>query len=200
MLVIELKSHNKSKPPLYSDLRKLKKDESSPVRLGENYYVHYIPRLPSWLKGKHYRYSNHKLDLHNLKCDCEAQGEKLEFYKARDVRAICKHLYYKLINSELIKELDSLTLLLMRSAVLWGEAHLYKYVYKGDVIVIGFKENSEWVNVYTKNDFDQFHRYSFNPSTNRWSYGKGARYSELLPDLIKRIIEYQLPFEHITIK
>lgn len=202
MLVIELKNEDKSKPKLYTDLRKLKKESDSPLNFGQNYYIHKLPRFPEWIRGKVYRYANYKMDLYNLTCSCESQKEKREHYEARDVRRLCKHLYYKILKTSAAKELDSLTLELMKNAVVWGETYLYKYVYQGKDIILGFKEKVVWVNVYAPNRFlpDDYHRFSFNPISNRWSYGSQPKYSELIADVIKRVIRYNLPFEHAYLK
>lgn len=198
MYIIKLQPEDKSKPKLYSDLRKLLKDKDGPLNFGSNYYIHQIPRFPAWTKGKQYNYSHHKIDLYNLQCDCDSQLEKRENYKGRDVRLVCKHLYYKILNSPIAQEIDSLTLLLMRSAAIWGEQYLYKYKYLGKVIILGFKESTEWINVYLldKTNPGIYHRYSYNPISNRWSYNNLPNYAELLIDVIKRTIKYQLPFEY----
>ena len=202
MLVIELKKDDKSKPKLYSDLRKLQTDIDTPLSKGQNYHVHKVPRFPSWMKGKVYRYTDHKMDLYNLKCDCSSQIEKQELYANRDVRSLCKHLYYKILKTSSLKEIDQLTLMLMRSAVLWGEDHLYKFRYLNHDVIFGFKEAIDWVNVYAPDKVtpELFHRYSYNPLNHRWSYDNIPEYGSLFTDLISRIIKYQLPFEHSAIK
>lgn len=90
----------------------------------------------------------------------------------------------------------------MRSAAIWGEQYLYKYKYLGKVIILGFKESTEWINVYSldKTNPEIYHRYSYNPISNRWSYNNLPNYAELLIDVIKRTIKYQLPFEYDKIK
>ena len=198
MYIIKLQSEDKSKPKLYSDLRKLTKDNTGPLNYGNNYYIHQIPRFPNWTKGKLYNYSNHKIDLYNLQCNCNSQIEKRENYKGRDVRLLCKHLYYKILNSPVAKEIDSLTLLLMRRAAICGEQHLYKYTYLDQIIILGFKELTEWVNVYSLNKANPefYHRYSYNPISKRWSYNHLPINAELIQDVIIRNIKYQLPFEH----
>ncbi len=197
-MLIKLIKDDKSKPKLFIDLRTLKQAEDSPLLPGQNYYIHKIPRFPEWMKGKTYRYADHKMDLYNLKCDCNSQLEKRELYSGRDVRTLCKHLYFKILKTSAAREIDSLTFLLIRSAVLWGESHLYRYTYLGKEIILGFKENVDWTNVYSENKYnpEEYHRYSFNPITNRWSYDNPPEYGYLVPDLIKRIIQFQLPFEH----
>lgn len=198
MIIIELHQEDKSKPKLYSDLRKLQKELDSPLNFGDHYYIHQMPRFPQWMNGKVYRYGNHKMDLSNLVCDCDSYLGKKENYKGRDIRILCKHLYYKILKTSAAKELDSLTLELMKNAVLWGEHHLYKYVYKDQDLVFGFKESIDWVNVYAPNIFNpEVHkRYSYNPISDRWSYDSKPSDYILLEDLIKRIIQHQLPFEH----
>lgn len=198
MYIIKLQPEDKSKPKLYSDLRKLPKDKDGPLNFGNNHYIHQIPHFPAWTKGKQYNYSHHKIDLYNLQCNCDSQLEKRENYKGRDVRLVCKHLYYKILNSPITQEIDSLTLLLMRSAAIWGEQYLYKYKYLGKVIILGFKESTEWINVYSESKYnlEEYHRYSYNPILKRWSYNNFPEYGPLIPDLIKRIIQFQLPFEH----
>ena len=202
MYFIKLQPDDKSKPKLYSDLRKISGDQQGPLNFGNNYYIHHLPKFPAWTKNKIYNYSKHKIDLYNLKCNCDSQSEKREHYKDRDVRLLCKHLYYKILNSPLTKDIDSLTLLLMRSAAVWGEQHLYKYTYLGQIIILGFKEPTEWVNVYSLNKANPevYHRYSFNPISKRWSYNHLPNNAELIQDVIIRNIKYQLPFEHSLMK
>lgn len=198
MIIIKLQSEDKSKPKLYSDLRKVQLDNFIPSNFGSNYYIHKMPRFPQWMKNKIYRYADHRMDLFNLKCDCNSQQQKREYYKGRDIRLLCKHLYYKILKTSAVKELDSLTIELMKNAVIWGEQHLYKYVYKNKDIIFGFKEDTDWINVYAPNVFkpEEHKKYSFNPLKHRWSYDSKPDDYLLFEDLIKRIIKNNLPFEH----
>ncbi len=198
MYIVDLKKENKTKPYLYTDIRKLQKDPDSPLNPGQNFYVHNLPKFPSFMRGKTYRYAEHEMDLYNLRCSCEYQSSKREIYQGRDIRLLCKHLYYKILKTSAAKELDPLTLELMKNAVLWSEKHLYRYRYMEQDIILGFKEGTSWVNVYSPNKFNpiECHRYSYNPITTRWSYNNQPEYGDLIPDLISRVIKYSLTFEH----
>lgn len=200
MYIIEIKSVQKDPKKIekFEDLRKVKLNPNSPTDPGQNYYIHKLPKFHSFMKGKTYRYSDYKMDLFNLLCSCENQKLKREKYKGRDVRLLCKHLYYKILKTSVAKELDSLSLELMKNAVLWGEKHLYRYRYMEQDIILGFKEGIEWVNVYAKNKFNpkEHYRYSFNVMSNRWSYDNEPEYGHLIPDLISRVIKHNLIFEH----
>lgn len=202
MYIVELKKENKTKPYLYTDIRKLLKDPDSPLNPGQNFYVHNLPKFPSFMQGKTYRYADYEMDLYNLHCDCDYHADKREKYQGRDIRLLCKHLYYKILKTSAAKELDSLTLELMKNAVLWGEKHLYKYTYKDQDIILGFHEGVEWVNVYAPNKFNlkEYHRYSFNVISDRWSYDSQPEFGHLIPDLISRVIKYSLTFEHPSLK
>lgn len=202
MIIIKLQQEDKSKPKLYSDLRKVQKDSDSPENPGQYFYIHKLPKFPSFMQGKTYRYADYKMDLFNLSCSCENQKLKREKYKGRDVRLLCKHLYYKILKTSAAQGLDSLSLEIMKTAVLFGEKHLYKYTYKDQDIILGFNEGTEWVNVYAPNKFnpEQYHRYSYNPNDYRWSYSSEPEYGALIPGLIIRVIKYQLQFQHIYLK
>ena len=191
-----------NKPQKFGDLRKVQIDPNSPLNLGQNYYIHKLPLFPSFMQGKTYRYADYKMDLFNLTCSCEYQELKREKYKGRDVRLLCKHLYYKILRTSAALELDSLSLEIMKTAVLFGEKTLYRYTYKEQDIILGFNEGTVWVNVYAKNKFnpEKYHRYSYNPNDCRWSYSNAPEAGHLIPDLIFRVIKYQLQFQHIHIK
>lgn len=201
VLFIELKRVDNSKPQKYSDLRKIQQDKHGPLNPGENYYVHKLPKFPLSLKDKRYKYKEYHLDVYNLRCSCDSQKEKREEFPDRDIRRLCKHLYYKISSSWIKEYVDSLSLELTKSAALFGEKHLYKYTYKNNEIVFGFQENSPWVNVYAPNNFNPevHHRYSFDPIKNRWSYNCKPEYAILFEDVIKRLIEHTLLFEHLSL-
>lgn len=202
MYIVQIKKESVSKPKKFEDLRKVQRDPESPLNPGQNFYIHNLPKFPSFMQGKTYRYADCEMDLYNLSCSCSYQAEKREEYKGRDIRLLCKHLYYKILKTSAAKELDSLTLELMKNAVLWGEQHLYKYVYKEQEVILGFKEKIDWVNVYAPNKFNlkECQRYSYNPLTSRWSYDNEPEYGHLIPDLIIRTIKYSLTFEHPYLK
>lgn len=202
VLILESKRVDYSKPQKYSDLRKLKQDKQSPLYPGENYYVHQVPEFPSGLKEKRYRYKEFQLDVYSLRCTCDLQKEKREIYKDRDIRKICRHLYYKISSSWIKQYVEPLTMLLMKSAAIYNEKHLYRYEYKKSPVIFGFKEETLWVNVYTKNKNypDEIFKYSFNPLTKRWSYNFKPEYYALFEDVIQRTIKYNLTFQHQYLK
>lgn len=200
MYIFESKgtSGNKNKTQKFGDLRTVQIDPGSPINPGENYYIHKLPKFPSFVKGKLYRYSDYKMDLYNLTCSCEYQKLKREKYKDRDVRLLCKHLYYKILKTSSVQVLDSLSLEIMKTVVFFGEEQLYKYSYKDQDIILGFNEVAKWVNVYApnKNNIEVYYRYSYDPIDVRWSYNNEPEYGPLISDLINRVIKYQLTFSH----
>jgi len=202
LLILEAKRVDLKKPKKYSDLRKLKQDATGPLNPGENYYVHPLPLFPLKVKDKRYRYKEFHLDVYNLRCTCEDQIAKREEYQDRDIRKLCKHLYYKISSSWLKQYVDSLSLELLKNSVFFGPEHLYKYEYKKSLIILGFRSETEWVNVYAPNIHhpEEHKRYSFNPSTKRWSYNSKPEYGILFEDVIHRLIKNTLTFEHHGLK
>lgn len=201
-MILEAKRVDLKKPKKYSDLRKLKQDPFSPLNPGENYYIHQLPQFPLKVKDKRYRYKEFHLDVFNLRCTCEDQKAKREEYQDRDIRKLCKHLYYKISSSWLKQYLDSLSMELMKNSALFGPEALYKYEYKKSFIIFGFRSETEWVNVYAPNIHhpDEHKRYAFNPVTIRWSFKSQPQYGLLFEDVIHRLIKNTLTFEHPGLK
>lgn len=182
----------------YSDLRIAEKEIQSIPTLARNYYIHQLPELNSiWWTNRNYRVSSQKVNPYQYTCTCsDHQQRMVHFRRARDVRRVCKHIYWKLINTPGIKEkFDSLSILLLKSTAIHNEMLHFKYEYLNEDYYFGFRPNTNWINVYLK-QFDEFRKYGYNPIEHRWSYNSVPENSQYAIYMMERLTEFQLPFTH----
>jgi len=187
----------KDKIPEFDDLRKVKQE--LPKIYGSYYYIHRVPKLPSFT-DKTYRYKEVEMNLYHLTCTCQKFHDKLLLnYENRDIRRICIHLYYKLISSAAKKDIDQLTQVLMEAAVKHDARYFYKYYFRKENkdVYISFAEHTEWINVFlqVRNEDDaDYIRFGYNAVLNRWNYGKSPALAGKIEYVIDSIIKNQLPY------
>lgn len=179
----------------YSDLRIAEKEILTTPDLARNYYIHLLPVLP-WWTNRVTKYKDEEINLFNYSCTCTEYQQRSElFLKPRDVRRICKHIYYKLDHQRFKEHIDPLSQLLIKSSAIHNELLHFKYEYLGNEYFFGFKPNTNWINVYLQQK-DTFIRFSFNPVEYRWSYKSEPEAATYLILMIEKILEFQLPFTH----
>lgn len=162
-MIIEISTNLHGVIKSFKDLRKINHNDKKP----EHYYIHSIPKLPSWTNKK-YKCSGEIVNLFNLTCTCEDFINRSRLFSERDIRKACKHIYYKLRDTKASEYIDKLTFKLLEAGVFHGEQHLFEYNIKNKKVILGFGESEEWVNVYAKNE-GNYSRYSFNIKQQRWS-------------------------------
>jgi len=181
--------------PEYSDLRIAEKEIQTVPNLARNYYIHLLPELP-WWTNRIYKHKDEELNLSKYSCSCtDYQQRAILFSKPRDIRRACKHIYYKLTGTRIKDFIDPLTQLLLKSTAIHNEVLHFKYEYLGKAYYFGFKENTNWINVYLKED-DEFRKFGFNPVEYRWSYKSEPKESAYAILLMEKIAENQLPLTH----
>ena len=181
----------------FSDLRVAEKEIQAIPNLARNYYIHLLPELTyAWWTNKDYKYKSELINPYKYTCTCtEYQQRAAIFPKSRDIRRACKHIYYKFTDTKLKQYLDSLSHLLLKSSAIHNEVLHFKYEYLDKQYYFGFKQNTNWINVYLKED-DEFRKFGFNPVENRWSYKSEPRDSAYAILMMERIAQSQLPFTH----
>ncbi len=107
----------------------------------------------------------HKINLFYLQCSCLDFRESVKRYPRRDIRRICKHLYYKII-TQLENEVDPLTKMLLDNKFWMHETAVHKIKFEKQIIYLGFYNNEKIVNVYKYTD--KWRQYQYNTLKNYW--------------------------------
>lgn len=198
-MIIKLKKADPRLPKEFTDIRIAEKAISRNPFSAPNYYIHLLPRLPEWTDRIYYYKTGpttfEKQNLYHLTCTCSTFKEKKKVFEGRDIRVLCKHLFYKLTETKAKKYLQELDVLLMRSAVIFHEMYLYKYTIKKKDVILGFKQDTDWVNVYTHNIADTYIKFSYHPIKRTWSYGIAPPNHTMLILAINSSLT-QLPYSH----
>ena len=178
---------------VFTDLRELEKHISKLQIKKENndslFYVHRIPELPAWTNKINYSQGCEQ-NIYKLKCSCDEQKKLSKKYFDRDIRLACKHIYWKLTTTKVKTELDSLTKLLLDAFQKSNEMKLFKISFKDEILILGFTNPAEWINVFTGKE--KWNKYSFNVTEKGWAYNKFPKDAKLLSAKILSICKYLL--------
>lgn len=173
-MITILKTYNG--PPIFDDVREIeryqklikqkKRDEvKRKIKLGE----YLIPSLPVWT-NRIYLSKEFKINLFKLECTCDDYKKRSKFFKKRDVRKVCRHIYWKLISTQVKEELDDLTKLMLEAVHKYGVKYIYKVPFVSTDIYFGFSDDEKWLNVYAKDNYDRWRKWGYNVLEHRWSY------------------------------
>lgn len=152
------------------------------VLLKANYLVPIPKRVP-----KSYSYYNrHKVNAHYLNCTCKEYKDSIKLYPLRDLRRICRHIYF-IITKEYQNRIDDLTLLLL-SHRFWDKIHeVFQLEFRNENIFVGFDKDINFIRVYRK--FSQWKFYTFLKDEKIWINNLPPYKSSLLNSFL---IEYLL--------
>jgi hypothetical protein len=170
---------------IYTDLRVLERERFG-VNLPFKCHSYKMPDLPAWANRIH-EYNGYKINLSECSCTCEEYFRKVPFYPERDIRAVCRHLYFRLKYTAVSRYIDKLTLLLLDNQFNYGEDHLYKFSLEGKDFYFGFKKRTSWVNIYAEQN--HWIRFSYNPDEGRWAYNSVPDGAEGIIQKLKELFE-----------
>ncbi len=169
--------------PVFRDLRDLEKyfngfdSALNNIDIDFN-YVHNVISLPESTDRIYYS-GEYSQNLFHLECTCENFAKKRNVFNKKDVRRICKHLYWKLSNQNLV---DKLTLLLSFDSVYFGYKKMVKLNYEKGFVIASYKEGSSWINIYNKEK--EWKKFGYGINQKRWSYNsKPSNHKRLEDDI-----------------
>ena len=176
---------------VFTDLRELEKHISK-LQIDKEkedslFYIHRITNLPDWT-NKVYSSQGYKQNLFKLKCNCDEQRKLSKKYSDRDIRLVCRHLYWKLTTTKVKDEIDELTKILLASFNKNKEMSLFKTSLKDENLILGFTGSMEWINVFIGNY--KWKRFSFNTSEKRWAYNVSPKNAKVIETKVGAILDY----------
>ncbi|MDP4116317.1 MAG: hypothetical protein Q8903_09295 [Bacteroidota bacterium] len=176
-------------PKEFDDIRLALKQIKEHV---DNQYYHLIPELPEWC-NKDYCFndngSDYSINIYKLTCTCQSFIDKTGLYDPRDIRSLCKHIYYKMARTKVMGYLDDLSCLLLKDYMHSPDMSFYSFQLLERNVIIGLAQ-TPWVNVYTKakrtkEDVEgNYTKYSYNINQKRWSYNISPYPKNLIIDAI----------------
>lgn len=126
-----------------------------------NYLVPVLKGVP-----KTYSYYNrNKVNAHYLNCGCKEYRDNIKLYPLRDIRRICKHIYF-IITKDYSDKLDELTTLLLAHRFWDKIVDVYEIKYLNEKIYLSFEKEKKFIRVYKKKNEWKF--YTFFPDKQSW--------------------------------
>lgn len=169
--------------PVFRDLRDLEKHFKGFDTTLKNFdidlnYIHEIEGFTQ-KKNKIHHSGHYKQNLYKLECTCEVFSKNKTVFNKKDLRRLCKHLYWKLSNLKLV---DKLTLLLAFDSVYFNYKKMIKLSYGKDFVIASYKEGSSWINIFSKEK--EWKKFSYEINQKRWSYNsKPANSNRIKQDI-----------------
>lgn len=156
----------------------------------KHYYIMKVPPLPE-SANKELTYYNYKVNPYKITCTCPSFKENVQLYKhKRDIRRVCKHLYYKM---DQYTTLPALITLLLENQLAHGPEKLIKRKNNGILTFYGIKnlKTQIWFNIYIQNPEipERFRKLSYNTEEKRWSYGVTPVDNEIYEKQLRNIIK-----------
>lgn len=149
-----------------------------------------IPTLPE-SANKELSYSSYKVNPYKLTCTCPSFKENVQLFEhKRDIRRVCKHLYYKI---DQFTSLPAFITLLLENQFAHGPEKLIKRKNNGILTFYGIKnlKSQNWFNVYIQNPEipERFRKLSYSTEEKRWSYGVNPENNEIYEKQLHGIIK-----------
>jgi hypothetical protein len=149
----------------FEEFKNIKKDG----RKISTKYSFIVPELPTWC-DRIYHYKDLKINPYQLKCSCGDSLLRRKYYEERDIRVICKHLYWKIAQTKIKDEVDELIILLMKQTALFGTNKFLTLEVDGKQIHLGFKNGNDWITILTPLQNCGWQSWGYNPFEGRWSF------------------------------
>lgn len=119
-----------------------------------NYLVPILKGVP-----KSYSYYNrNKVNAHYLNCTCKEYRDNIKLYPLRDIRRICKHIFF-IITKEYNSKIDELTSLLLAHRFWDKITEVYEIIYNSERVYISLEKDLKFIRVYRKNSEWKFYTY-----------------------------------------
>ena len=126
-----------------------------------NYLIPILKGVP-----KNYSYYNrNKVNAHYLNCTCKEYRDNIKLYPLRDIRRICKHIFF-IITKDFNSKLDPLSSMLLEHRFWDKISDVYEIYFYGEKLYIGINIDQKYFRVYRKNSEWKF--YTFMPSKKKW--------------------------------
>jgi hypothetical protein len=153
------------------------KEKNAAAGNAATYFIPYNKRVPK----NSITIAGSKVNMHFLTCTCKQYKENVKKYAKRDIRRICKHIYYGIVN-DYSNEFDDLTKLLLETQFWYGNMFIYNVDYKGEKIYLGINENKKAVSLFLKNE--RWTRYIYNTGASLSSVNDGKSFHSEIDSFI----------------
>jgi hypothetical protein len=152
-----------------------------------------IPILKGVPKNYSY-YKRNKVNAHYLNCTCKEYRDNIKLYPLRDIRRICKHIFF-IITKDYNSKLDPLSSMLLAHRFWDKIVDVYEIYFFGEKLYVSSNSDQKFFRVYRKNSEWKF--YTFIPDKKMWA-------NDLPPyktnDLNTRISEFLLNIQTFDLK
>lgn len=123
-----------------------------------------VPTLKGVPKSYSY-YNRNKVNAHYLNCTCKEYRDNIKVYPLRDIRRICKHIFF-IITKDYNDQLDALTAMLLAHRFWDKISNVYEILFMDEKFYISFNDDLKFVRVYRKSSDWKF--YTFIPGKKKW--------------------------------
>lgn len=148
----------------------------------------------------------YEVDVAALTCTCPLFQREAKVLPPRDIRLLCKHIVGRLRRAGLTSQLPEIQRVILGeeddpresssgySGSVHDDEHLSLLVPGPGEVVIGYREGSDWVNVYARRRKKKdgsgpftgpLSRYGYNLFEDRWAYGSGPPGGTLIRKVIR---------------
>lgn len=142
-----------------------------------NYLVPILKGVP-----KSYSYYNrNKVNAHYLNCTCKEYRDNIKLYPIRDIRRICKHIFF-IITKDHNSKIDELTSLLLAHRFWDKITEVYEITLNSEKIYVSFEKDLKFIRVYRKNSEWKF--YTYLTDKNSWSNNLPPYKSSIQNDML----------------
>jgi hypothetical protein len=165
------------------------------IVLTKNNYL--VPILKGVPKSFSY-YNRNKVNPHYLNCTCKEYRDSIKLYPIRDIRRICKHIFF-IITKDFNSKIDALTTLLLAHRF-WDKVNdVFEIKYQNQNIFVSVEKDLKFFRIYRKNSDWKF--YTFFPSKNSWLDNlppfNSSSQNEILIQFIQDILAKQTTIKNV---
>lgn len=118
-----------------------------------------IPVFKGMPKSFHY-YNRNKVNPYSISCTCKQFRDNVKLYPVRDIRRVCKHIFF-ILTKNFESRLDELTRLLLEHQFWDKIIDVYEIIFNEEKLFISFSKEKKFIRVYRKNSHWKFYTYLF---------------------------------------
>lgn len=123
-----------------------------------------IPTFNGMPKTYHY-YNRNKVNPYYLNCTCKEYRDNIKLYPLRDLRRMCKHIFF-VLTRDFITKIDTLTKLLLEHKFWEKITDVYEINFNNEKLYLSFNKEFKYLHIYRKNSEWKF--YTYYPNKGNW--------------------------------
>ena len=108
----------------------------------------------------YYYYNRNKVNPYSVSCSCKQYRDSIKLYPIRDIRRVCKHIFF-ILTKNFETRLDELTRLFLEHQFWDKITDVFEIKFEDETLFVSLSKEKKFIRVYRKNSHWKFYTYLF---------------------------------------